>query len=103
MKIGIMRGSSIRVLVMLRKLIQASVIVVLSSGAAYAQLTTGNTGAVAPTGGMMIDDRRQLSPEDQRREREIEAEYNRTIHDRIPDKKSSSDPWGNIRSAPAKK
>lgn len=87
---------------MLQKLIQAAIIVVLSSGAAYAQLTTGNTGAVAPTGGMSLDSRRQLSPEEQRREQEIEAQYNRTINDRIPDKKGSNDPWGNVRAAPAK-
>ena len=41
-----------------------------------------------------------LTPEEAQRDREIEAQYNRTVNDKIPDKKSSNDPWGNVRSGP---
>lgn len=87
---------------MLKKLIQSGVFIALFTGTASAQLgNTGNTGNVAPTGGMQIDNRRILTPDEQRREREIESRYN-DVNDQIPDKKGSRDPWGNVRSAPAK-
>jgi hypothetical protein len=88
---------------MLTRLIQSGVLIALFTGTAAAQLgNTGNTGNVAPTGGMQIDNRRILTPDEQRREREIESQYNTVIHDRIPDKKGAGDPWGNVRSTPAK-
>ena len=46
---------------------------------------------------MMPDNRRRLTPEEAQREREIEAQYNQTVNDKIPDKKASNDPWGIVR------
>ena len=86
---------------MLRKLIPASTILILLMGDAYCQLNGGgNTGNSMPPMSMAPGERRR-TPEEIQREREIEAQYNRTVNDKIPDKKSSNDPWGNIRSAPA--
>jgi hypothetical protein len=87
---------------MLRKLVQAGIIVALSSAAAYSQPGgTGNTASdpmslnMAPGGG------RHLSPEERQREQEIESKYRDTVN-QIPDKKGSNDPWGSVRTAPAK-
>jgi hypothetical protein len=85
---------------MLRKLIPASAILILLTGDAYSQLGSGgNTGNSMPMS--MSPSERHRTPEEIQRDREIEAQYNRTVNDKIPDKKSSNDPWGNIRSAPA--
>ena len=87
---------------MLRKLIQAGAIFVLLTGDAYSQVAgSGNTNSDSIPLNMLPDSRRRLTPEEQQRERDIEAQYHRTVNDKIPDKKSSNDPWGNIRSAPA--
>ena len=45
----------------------------------------------------MPDFRRHLTPEEAQREREIESRYNQTINEKIPDKKTSNDPWGIVR------
>jgi hypothetical protein len=85
---------------MLRKLIPAAALLILLTGEAYCQLSNGgNTGNSVPMSMSPSEQRR--SPEQIQKDREIESQYNRTVNDRIPDKKSSSDPWGNIRSAPA--
>lgn len=87
---------------MLRKLVQAGAIVVLLTGDAFCQpASSGNTSGDTVPLNMLPDSRRRLTPEEQQREREIESQYHRTVNDKIPDKKASSDPWGNIRSAPA--
>jgi hypothetical protein len=91
-----------RIIAMLRKLIQAGAIVVLLTGDAFCQpASSGNTSSDSIPLNMLPDSRRRLTPEEQQRERDIEAQYNRTVNDKIPDKKGSKDPWGNIRSAPA--
>jgi len=72
---------------------------VLLMGSAHAQYTNqsgGNTGSDSMRMNMMPDSRRHVSPEEAQREREIESQYNRTV-EKIPDKKSSSDPWGIVR------
>jgi len=86
---------------MLRKLIQAGAVLILFTGDAYCQLGSGgNTGNSTPMS--MAPGEHRRSPEEIRRDREIEAQYNRTINDKIPDKKpSSNDPWGKVRPAPA--
>ncbi|MEA2978378.1 MAG: hypothetical protein QOF91_1636 [Alphaproteobacteria bacterium] len=87
---------------MLRKLIQAGAIIAMLTGDAHSQVgTTGNTSSDPIPMNMMPDTRRHLTPEEAQRERDIEAQYNRTINEKIPDKKSSNDPWGNVRAAPA--
>ena len=86
---------------MLRKLIQASAILILLTGDAFSQPggSSGNTGSSMPM--TLTPSERRRTPEELQRDREIEAQYNRTVNEKIPNKKSSNDPWGNIRSAPA--
>jgi hypothetical protein len=87
---------------MLHKLIQAAVLVVLFTGAAYAQMTDSGMNT---SGGMNMnmapDNRRRLTPEQAQREQEIEREYRETVNGKIPDKKGSNDPWGKVRPNPA--
>jgi hypothetical protein len=74
---------------MLRKLIGTAAVLVLLSGGASSQTIN------------MLAKERSLSPEETQREREIESQYRETV-DKLPDKqKKSSDPWGNVRQAPA--
>ena len=84
----------------MRKLIQAGAILVLFMGTAQAQYTNnsgGNTGGNPLGMNMIPDNRRHLTAEEAQRERDIEAQYNRTVNDKIPDKKASNDPWGIVR------
>ena len=86
---------------MLRKLVQASAILILLTGDALSQPggSSGNTGSSMPMS--LTPSERRRTPEELQRDREIEAQYNRTVNEKIPDKKAPADPWGNIRSAPA--
>ena len=87
----------------MRTLIQAGAILALFVGTAHAQYTNnsgGNTGNSPLNMNMMPDNRRHLTPEEAQREREIEAQYNRAVNDKIPDKKVSNDPWGIVRKQP---
>jgi hypothetical protein len=89
---------------MFRTLIGAAALVILVAGAAKAQYNSssgGNNSGGNINMNMMPDSRRHLTPEEAQREREIESRYNETINDKIPDKKVSNDPWGNMRSTPA--
>jgi hypothetical protein len=91
---------------MLRHLILAAAITVMSTGLAHAQITDITSGrpdgadyytwGAFPTG----DYGRSRSPEDAGRDTEIEAKYNATLKSKIPDRKPSNDPWKTIRSAP---
>ncbi len=88
---------------MLRTLIGAAALSVVLTGAAHAQLgNTGNTGNTASDNMKMnmLPGDRHLTPEEQQREREIEARYNETVRD-MPDKKGAKDPWGNLRPSGA--
>jgi hypothetical protein len=87
---------------MLRKLIPASAILILLTVDAFSQLGSGsgNTSSSMPPINLSPSERRR-TPEELQRDREIEAQYNRTVNEKIPDKKAKADPWGNIRSAPA--
>jgi len=86
---------------MSRKLIQASAILILLTGDAFSQPggSSGNTGSSMPM--TLTPSERRRTPEELQRDREIEAQYNRTVNEKIPDKKAPADPWGNVRSAPA--
>jgi hypothetical protein len=90
---------------MLRTLLGAATLAILLAGAANAQYngggSSGNTSGGDIQMNMLPDGRRHLTPEEAQREREIESRYNETVSDKIPDKKSSNDPWGGIRSGPA--
>jgi hypothetical protein len=84
----------------MRKLIPAAAILLLFMGTAQAQYINnsgGNTGGNPLGMNMMPDNRRHLTPEEAQREREIESQYNQTVNEKIPDKKSSNDPWGIVR------
>jgi hypothetical protein len=93
-----------RVKAMLRQLFGAAALTVFLTGAANAQYNSssgGNTSGGDMRMNMLPDGRRHLTAEEAQRERDIESRYNDTVNDKIPDKKSSNDPWGGIRSAPA--
>ncbi len=82
------------------KLIPAAAILLLFMETAHAQYTNNSGGNTVgnPLGmNMMPDNRRHLTPEEAQREREIESQYNQTVNEKIPDKKSSNDPWGIVR------
>ena len=93
---------------MYRKPILAAVfLLVLSTGLARAQFTGGLPGSGVQgdrgyvTLGGFQDYDQVRSPEQMQRDREIESRYREVVDNRIPDKKPSKDPWGNIRQAPA--
>jgi len=87
---------------MLRKLVQAGIIVALSTATAYSQPGgTGNTPSDPMQLNMAPGSGRHVSPEERQREQELEAKYRDTVK-QIPDKKGSKDPWGSVRTAPAK-
>jgi hypothetical protein len=91
---------------MLRHLILAAVITVMSTGFARAQVTDITSGRPEGAdyyrwGAFPTSYERSRSPEDAGRDTEIEMKYNATLKSKIPDKKPSNDPWKNIRSAPA--
>jgi len=65
--------------------------------AQYTNQSGGNAGGNPLGMNMMPDNRRRLSPEEAQREREIESQYNQTVNEKIPDKKTSNDPWGIVR------
>jgi hypothetical protein len=86
---------------MLGKLVQAGAILLLMSGDAFCQIgNNGNTSSNPIPLNMLPDSRRHLTPEEAQREQDIERNYQATVNDKIPDKKGSTDPWGNVRPAP---
>jgi len=78
---------------MLRKLIGAGVIVIVLTGVAAAQL---------PMPGLSLggDNKRKQTPDEIAKQKATDSAY-RAAMDKIPDKKTTVDPWGNIRSAPS--
>jgi len=75
---------------MLRKIVQASVLLLLFAGPAAAQLP--------PVGFPMGP--RSASPEQVEQQQREERAYNRAM-EKLPDKEAKQkDPWGNVRSAP---
>jgi hypothetical protein len=90
---------------MLPKLTAAAVLVVLSAGAARAQVTDSLPGYGPdyrdyPVWTVVPDYDQTRSPEQLQRDREIERRYNETLKTKIPDKKASNDPWRTVRQAP---
>jgi hypothetical protein len=76
---------------MLRKLIQAAAILALATGPAAAQGV-----ALSP----FKHEERKLTPDELKAQQEREKDYKAAI-DKIPEKKTTVDPWGDIRPAPA--
>ncbi len=77
---------------MLRKLIQAAAILALATGPAAAQM------ALSPFKGQ----ERKLTPDELKAKQERERDYKAAM-DKIPEKKVTVDPWGDIRPAPQAK
>ena len=87
----------------MRKLIQATAVLLLFVEIAHAQYTNqsgGNTSGGPVNMNMLPNNQRRLTPDEAQREREIEAQYNQTVNEKIPDKKASNDPWGIVRKQP---
>ena len=74
---------------MLRNLIQAAAILALVTGPAAAQV------ALSPFKGQ----EKKLTPDELKAQQQREKDYKAAM-DKIPDKKVTVDPWGNIRPAP---
>jgi hypothetical protein len=75
---------------MLRNLIQAAAILALATGPAAAQV------ALSPFKGQ----ERKLTPDELKAQQQRDKDYKAAM-DKIPEKKVTVDPWGNIRPAPA--
>ena len=75
---------------MLRKLIPAAAILALVAGPAAAQV------ALSP----FKQDEKKLTPDELKAKQERDRDYKAAM-DKIPDKKVTVDPWGDIRQAPA--
>ena len=74
---------------MLRKLIPAAAILALVAGPASAQV------ALSP----FKRDEKKLTPDELKAKQERDKDYKAAM-DKIPDKKVTVDPWGDIRPAP---
>jgi len=93
---------------MLRRLIFATLLIVLPASFVRAQITDITSGlpdgagiyswGAFPSSGY---GRPPRSPEDAGRDTEIEAKYNETLQSKIPNRKPSNDPWKTIRPAAA--
>ena len=75
---------------MLRNLIQAVAILALVTGPAAAQM------AISP----FKHDERKLTPDELKAQQQRDKDYKAAM-DKIPEKKVTVDPWGDIRPAPA--
>ena len=75
---------------MLRNLIQAAAILALATGPAAAQM------ALSP----FKHEERKLTPDELKAQQQRDKDYKAAM-DKIPEKKVTVDPWGNIRPAPA--
>jgi hypothetical protein len=91
-----------------RTLATAAAFVLLSAGLAQAQITDSLPGYGGPDDynyqiySILPDYEQVRSPEQLRRDAEIERRYNETLRTKIPDKKASSnDPWRTVRRAPS--
>jgi hypothetical protein len=76
---------------MLRRLLPAAVLVVLSTATAFAQLPMGMT---------LRDQPKELTPEQRAKQKAIDDAYKAATR-KIPEKKSAADPWGSVRSGPS--
>ena len=74
----------------MRKLIQAVAILALATGPAAAQM------AMSPFKGQ----EKKLTPEEIEKQKATDNAYHAAMA-KIPEKKTTVDPWGNIRSAPS--
>ena len=85
---------------MLARVVCAGVAVVLIAGAAAAQSSSGS----APQSNLSVPIVPQAGPpmrEQLERQKALDSAYEATMR-KVPDKKSSADPWGDLRSAKGK-
>jgi hypothetical protein len=76
---------------MLRRLVPAAVLLVLSTAAAFAQF---------PMPGLTLHDQpKELTPEQRAKQKAIDDAY-RAANKKIPDKKAAADPWSSVRPSP---
>jgi hypothetical protein len=76
---------------MLRRLLPAAALLVLSTAAAFAQLPLGMT---------LHDQPKELTPQERAKQKAIDDAY-RAATRKIPDKRTATDPWGSVRPAPS--
>jgi hypothetical protein len=89
---------------MLWKLVYASAIALLITGTADAQSNTGvqsNSNGQSSLGIPFKSDASPPTQEQTERQKTIDKAYEATMQ-KLPDKKSSADPWGGVRPAKAK-
>ena len=79
---------------MLRKLLPAAAIVALTSGLAAAQPASSSSSSSGI--GIPLHDDRPPTAEEIEKKKAADRAYSDAIQ-KIPDKKPSGDPWGNIR------
>jgi hypothetical protein len=87
------------------KLLLFSVMLPLLSGAAFAQIPAPDSSSsgnpFSPKMSLGGKGGRQLTPEEQEKQRQLDADY-KAATKKIPDQKAA-DPWGNVRPTPTAK
>jgi hypothetical protein len=89
------RANSVEEQTMLRKLLPAGVIVALLTAPVFAQLAPPSSDS---TIGVPLNPQIPPTQEQIEKRKAADRDYNAAIQ-KIPDKKPSTDPWGNIRSS----
>ena len=84
------------------KLVLVSVTLPLLSGSAFAQIPAPDSSSSGnpfmPSMSLGAKEEKQLTPEEQERRKQIDADY-KAATKKIPDQKASTDPWGGVRPA----
>jgi hypothetical protein len=86
------------------KLLLLSVMLPLLSVSALAQIPAPESSSgnpFMPKMGLGEKEKRQLTPEEQERQKQLDADYKKATN-KIPDQKAS-DPWGGVRPTPTVK
>jgi hypothetical protein len=81
---------------MLRKFLPAAAIIALTSGLALAQPASSSSSSSGSLG-IPLSVERPPTPEEIEKQKAADRAYSDAMQ-KIPDKKPSADPWGNIRS-----
>jgi hypothetical protein len=80
------------------------VTVTLLSGSAFAQIPAQDSSSgnpFAPKMSLGDKEKRQLTPEEQEKQKQLDADYKKATN-KIPDQKAA-DPWGGVRPTPTDK
>jgi hypothetical protein len=88
------------------KLVLVSVTLPLLSGSAFPQIPAPDSSSSGnpfmPSMSLGAKEKRQLTPEEQEKQKQLDADY-KAATKKIPDQKASTDPWGSVRPAPTGK